>query len=240
MRARLQEAQARVKRLEQQLEKSSVYATHPGLVVYEEYLAANPRRKIRVGDRVTESQGLVTIPEVSRMLVEASVSEAEIRRVRPGQSARIVLEAFRDRALTGKVARVGTLAHMTAERPFEDKRFDLVVALDPTEVDVRPEMTARVEILLGERAGVLLLPVNGVFTRDGVQVAHVLGRFGIETRQVQLGETGETLVEVAAGLSEGDRVALTDTAPATGPTGTVIAGPAIRSFSAGGGTLAPQ
>src|SRR5262245_6226905 len=62
--ARVTETAARVKLLQDQLENSSLYARRPGLVVYEEFLAASPRRKVRVGDRVTSSQGLLTIPEV--------------------------------------------------------------------------------------------------------------------------------------------------------------------------------
>jgi HlyD family secretion protein len=244
VRARLQEAQVRVKRLQQQLDGSSVYASQPGLVVYEEYLASSPRRKIRVGDRVTESQGLVTIPEVGRMVVEATVSEADIQRVQRDQAATIILEAFRERPLSGKVARVGTLARMSAERPLEDKRFDLIVALDSSDLDVRPEMTARVDILLAERPGVLLLPVNAIFNQNGMPVVHVVGRFGIETRPVQLGETGEAFVEVVAGVSEGDRVTLTEVdglAPVPpAARGGTAGGSAVRRLSTEGNTLAPR
>jgi HlyD family secretion protein len=212
VRARLQEAQARVKLLQEQIDNCSLYARQPGLVVYEEYLGANPRRKIRVGDRVTVSQGLVTLPEVNRMLVEASVSEGDLHRVQPGQRATIFLEAFPDLRLTGSVTRVGTLASLSAERAIEDKRFDLIVELDPTDAELRPEMTARADVLLGERSGVLLLPVNAVFQRQGLPVCHVVGPFGIETRAVQLGEPSDLVVEVVSGLREGERVALTDVA----------------------------
>lgn len=218
VRARVQEAQVHVALLKEQIEDCNVYARHAGLVVYEENLAANPRRKIRAADRVTGSQGLVTIPDVNRMLAEASVSEADVHRIQIGHSAVVRLEAFPDLRLTGRVTRVGTLARSSAERPLEDKRFDLVVELDPTRAELRPEMTARVDILLGERSGVLLLPVNAVFDRQGLFVCHVVGRFGIETRQVQLGESNDLVVEVVAGLRPGERVTLTDvktSAPAT-------------------------
>jgi multidrug resistance efflux pump len=225
-RTRLQETEARVNLLRQQFEQSSIYARGPGMVVYEEFLNASPRRKIRVGDRVTESQGLVTIPEVTRMLVEASVGEADVQRLKPGQDATVVLEAFRDKRLTGKVSRVGTLARSSLDRPFEDKRFDLIVEVDPTDVELRPEMTARVDVHVGTRADVLLVPVNGIFERQGLPVVHVVRPFGTETRAVQLGQTSDTVVEVIAGVSEGERVALRDVAgdgadtpsPATAPT----------------------
>jgi multidrug efflux pump subunit AcrA (membrane-fusion protein) len=217
VRAKLQEADARVKLLQEQIENCSIYARRAGLVVYEEYLSANPRRKIRVGDRVTGSQGLVTIPEVSRMLVEASTSEADVHRVQPGQTAAVRLEAFPALRLTGKVTRVGTLARSSVDRPFDEKRFDLIVELDESNAELRPEMTARADIALGDRPGVLLVPVNAVFERQGVLVCHVLGASGLETRQVQLGESSDVDVEVVAGLREGDRVSISDEVSARRP-----------------------
>jgi HlyD family secretion protein len=244
VRARLNEAAARVKLLRDQVENCSIYARRPGLVVFEEYLAANPRRKIRVGDRVTGSQGLLTIPEVDRMLVEASVSEADVHRVQPGQRAAIFLEAFPGLRLTGHVTRVGTLARSSAERPFDDKRFDLVVEVDPSGADLRPEMTARVDVVLGERQGVLLLPVNAVFERQGVTVCHVVRPFGVETVPVQLGESNDLVVEVTSGVNEGDRVSLVDVASAMKPEGAAPGNAASRWLRQparqGSGVLQPR
>jgi HlyD family secretion protein len=216
-RARLEEARSRAKGLREDIEGCSIYARAAGLVVYEENLGAMPRRKVRPGDRVTASQGLVTIPEVKRMQVEASAEEAEVHRLRPGQAATIRLDAFPGLDLAGRVARVGTLARSSVERPFEEKRFDLIVDVDPSGADLRPEMTARVDVLVGERKDVLLVPVNAVFEREGRHVCHVLGPFRAETRQVDLGETDGVVAEVLSGLREGDRVALSDVAagPAT-------------------------
>jgi HlyD family secretion protein len=223
-RTRVEESRARLGALREDVENSSVSARAAGLVVYEEHLGSAPRRKVRVGDRVTGSQGLITIPEVKRMLVEASAQEAELHRLRPGQPAAVRLDAFPDLRLTGKVTRVGTLARASADRSFEEKRFDLIVEIDPTEGDLRPEMTARVDVLVGERTGVLLVPVNAVFDRQGVTVCHVLRAFHVETRQVELGDTDDVLAEVRAGLQEGDRVSINDVLAGQAPAATAPAG----------------
>jgi multidrug efflux pump subunit AcrA (membrane-fusion protein) len=233
------EARRRLQALQEVIEACSVYARRPGLVVYEEFLAASPRRKIRVGDRVTQSQGLVTIPEVKRMSVEASVNESDVHRVKPGQSATIKLDAFPDLTLTGKVARVGTLARVSMERPFEEKKFDLLVEVDASDADLRPEMTARVDVLVGERKRALLIPINAVFDRQGILVAHVVGFLGVETRQLELGESNGLEVEVKAGLAEGERVALSDVASGTAPPDS--AAPAfVPRGSEASGALAPR
>ena len=216
-RTRVQEGGARVDLLTRLIAECRVTARGPGLVVHEELLTANPRRKVRVGDRVYASQGVVTIPEVDRMRVEASVGEAEVHRVRPGQRAEVRVEAFPNLRLSGTVGRVGTLATTSINRPFEEKRFDLLIELDTANSDLRPEMTARADVVVGTRTGVVLVPVTAIFQRQGAPVAYVLGASGPEARPVTLGESSGQATEVLSGLSEGDRVALTEPANAHVP-----------------------
>jgi HlyD family secretion protein len=214
VRARVQEVEARLQRLAAQIDGCSLYAKRPGLVVYDEYLSASQRRKIRLGDRVTGTQGLVTIPDVDRMVVETSLAEGDVHRVHPGQTAVVALEAFPGVSLTGKVATIGALASASTDRPFDQKRFDVTIALDPTATDVRPEMTARADIVLNDRPSALLVPVNAIFDRPDGLVAHVVRAFGVETRAIEIGESDGERVEVTRGLREGDRVTLADASSA--------------------------
>ena len=210
-RTRVQETELRVDAFRQVIDACTVYAKSPGLVVYEEFLSASPRRKIRVSDRVYASQGVITIPEVSRMRVETSVSESDVHRVTPGQPVTVRVEAFPNLMLTGKVSRVGTLAGSSINRPFEDKRFDVTVDLDATTAELRPEMTARADIVVGNSQGVVLVPVTAVFDRQGTFVTYIVGPTGrAERRQVQLGASNGQQVQIAAGVEAGERVMLVE------------------------------
>jgi multidrug resistance efflux pump len=210
MRARADAARFQLNAVVNLIARCRLFAQRPGLVVYEELLTASPRRKIRIGDRVTASQGAVTIPEMDRLRVEASISEAELNRVRPGQVARVRLEAFPDLRLTGRVAAVGTMASAASDRPLDEKRFDLFIELDKPGVDLRPEMTARADIVVADRHDVLLIPVRAVTSDAGALVARVLGRSGVETRRLELGAASERFVEVLRGVAEHERVLLSD------------------------------
>ena len=209
-RTRVHETDLRVNSLARLIDGCTMRARGPGMVVYEELLTANPRRKLRVGDRVFATQGIVTIPEVNRMLVEASVSEAEVHRVSPGQAAVVRVEAFPNLKLTGKVTRVGALASASAARPFDDKRFDLIITLDPTTAELRPEMSIRADVVVGSRQNVLLVPVTAIFNKDGHQVVYLETFSGSEARPVEIGQANDRLAEVTSGVREGDRVMLTE------------------------------
>jgi HlyD family secretion protein len=198
--------------LHQLRDACTIYALGPGLVIYEENFSANPRRKIRVGDRVTSSQGIVTIPEVNRMQIDSTVSEPEMHRVHPGQTASVRIEAFPDLRLTGHVVRVGTLASASAFRPLEDKRFDLIIQLDSAPPELRPEMTVRADITVGNKSDVLLVPVTAVFEREGTLVAYVATPAGPERRKVTLGESNTELAEVTDGLRENEQILLVEPA----------------------------
>ena len=211
-RTRVEETRTRLELLRQLREACTIHALGPGLVVYEENLSANPRRKIRVGDRVTSSQGILTIPEVNRMQIDSTVSEPEMHRVHPGQTAAVRVEAFPDLRLTGHVVRVGTLATASAFRPLDDKRFDLIIQLDAAPPELRPEMTVRADITVGNKPDVLLVPVTAVFERDGMFVAYVATPGGAERRKVTLGESNAQMTEVAEGLRDNEDVLLAEPA----------------------------
>ena len=207
---RVTAARQRVAAVRDLIERCAIRAEGLGLIVHEEFMASSPRRKVRLGDQVTPSQGILRVVDVSRMLVDTSVAERSIHRVRAGQAVIVRLEAFPDLRLSGRITGVGALARTTRDQWVESKRFDLIVALDLTDADLRPEMTARIDIRVGERKDVLRLPVNAVFERDGLTMVNVWRAGGAEVRPIQLGEQNSQFVEVLAGVTEGERVMLVD------------------------------
>lgn len=205
---RLSAARRRVAEITALIEQCAIYADSPGLVVYEEFMASSPRRKVRLGDRVTPSQAIARVVEVGRMLVDTSVLERSVHRVRPGQPVTVLLEAFPDLRLSGQVVSIGVLARTTRNGMAETKRFDVAVELDPATAELRPEMTARVDIRVGERRDIVRLPVSALFERDGLTLVNVRRGGRVETRQVEVGEQNPRFVEVLAGVEEGERVML--------------------------------
>ena len=231
---RLVAARRRVAEIGDLIDRCTIYADGPGLVVYEEFMASSPRRKVRLGDRVTPSQAIVRVVDVSRMLVDASVPERSVHRVHPGQPVAVHLEAFPDLRLSGRITAVGALARTTFDQQTAGKRFDVTVELDPTDTGLRPEMTARVDILVGDRQDVVRVPINAVFENDGMTLVNVVRGRRVEGRQVELGEQNRRFVEVVAGVSEGERVMLLGDRPAVDTVPAIEAAEAVMEIELGG------
>ena len=86
-------------------------------------------------------------------------------------------------------------------------------------------MSIRADVIVGSRAGVLVVPVTAVFNNQGTRVVYVVGPGGTEMRRVELGESNDRMVEIVAGLRDGERVSRS--APAAG-TGAPVPGNALQ------------
>jgi len=207
LRPRLDAVRAHAASLTDAIDRSAIRALRPGLVVYEDNLSTVPRRKIRVGDRVTPSQGLITLPDLRKMVVDASVRESDVHLVRQGQAVRVHVDALPDHTLTGTVTRLGALARNT-----DEPRFDVVIALDSTPDALRPAMRVRADIIVAERHDVVTVPATAIFMHEGVAICYVLRGSAVDRRMVEVGGSSGTNVEIRAGLLPGERVSLTDLA----------------------------
>jgi HlyD family secretion protein len=213
---RVRDLESLTAQLREGIGRCALYADAGGLVVYEENLSASPRRRVRVGDRVTPSQGLVTIPEIDHMVVETSVRETDVQQVIAGLPVVVHLDAFPDERFEGNVELVSTLARGALDRPYDDKRYDVRVALTTSTLPLRPDMTARVEFKVAERNEATLLPVTAVVDRGGQPVAYVTSPGGVEVRSLRLGLFDGTHFEVLSGVTAGERVLPADNRERTG------------------------
>ena len=86
--------------------------------------------------------------------------------------------------------------------------FDGKVKLDSPPKGILPGMTANVEISLSRREHVLAVPIEAVTEEDGREVCYVAHEDGLERREVKLGESTQSYLEISEGLHEGEQVVL--------------------------------
>ena len=208
--AKLQGLQEKYQKAMTELKKTSIYAPIPGLVIYNEIPATGKTRKIQVGDAVWSHQGLISLPDISQMLVDTQVREIDIHKVAMDQNVIVQVDAYPDKTYQGKIYLIGSLAK--ADRNFSagTKYFQIQVLLQNSDSRLRPGMTARVEIMVDRFEDVLFVPLEGVFEKQGQKVCYVVKGKGFEERQVQAGKFNDDFIIIEGGLEEGEQIYLHD------------------------------
>jgi HlyD family secretion protein len=206
---RLEEANRQIAEAEKRMALCTVTARAPGLAVHSEVFdRTGERRKTRVGDSVWGGSTVVTLPDLSRMIVQGRVPESEIHHLSPGQPVVVRLDAFPDRTLTGVLRQIGSVG---ASEKNESRSFPVTVWLDQSDSRFRPGMVARCSIRGARTANALYVPIEAVHNDDHGSFAWVSSPFGKPTRRpIVVGVSTSQFVEVRRGLREGERVRITE------------------------------
>jgi len=136
------------------------------------------------------------------------VDETDIGNIKLGQKAEISLDAYPEIKVTGVVD------HIYYESTLVNNVNIYKVDLAPSTVpDVfRSGMSANVNVVVSEKANVLLLPISAVRERKGRSIVSVKGSSADSIRKVvvQTGLKDEKNVEIVQGLTTADVVVVKD------------------------------
>ncbi|GAC1463204.1 MAG: hypothetical protein NVSMB9_00380 [Isosphaeraceae bacterium] len=193
-----------------QKEKTLIKAQLSGIVAYANEPYFDSSRQIREGATVYPLQKIFSLPDMNHMQVKVNIHETLIKKIKPGQTAEIRVDAFPNLVIRGKVKTVSQLAD--SNRGWMSggvKEYTTVVEIgEMPKEEIRPGMNAEAKILAGELANVLMVPIQCVTQHKGKFYAYILGPRGLERREVKVGDTSEFQVEIQEGLKEGETVAL--------------------------------
>ena len=160
------------------------------------------RWSLYVGDRVSPGTPVGALVDDTRYHLTVSIDETDIHQVAPGQPARLQLDAFPEKEQLGHVAEVELLGANTQGIVTYNVRIDL----EPTDLVLRPLMTATVDIVAEEKADVVRVP-NRAIRRDAKgRYVQVVQNNQLVRVDVKVGVSDADHTEVLEGLQEGDTV----------------------------------
>jgi len=157
------------------------------------------------GDKVSSGDLAFRIDDLSRLLLDAAISEVDINRVEVGQQVILSFDAIQGmeyHGLVSEVAETGASTQGVVE-------FTVTVELSDADERVKPGMTAAVNIVVEQLEDVLLIPNRAVRLLDSKRVVYVLINDQVKAAEVTLGAASDTHSEVLAGdLQAGDLIIL--------------------------------
>ena len=218
--AQLESAKARLDLQTDRLDKSkkqfaacTMKAPAPGLVVYGSSQDNMSRYRgtglIAPGEQVFQRQTIITLPDTSSMMAEIAVHESSVDKIKPGQKANIVMDAFPDQNFNGEVIKIASLPDQQRNWLSPDiKVYTTQVRIDGTHSFLKPGMSARVEIYVDYAPNALVVPVQVVANRSGKKVCYAVNSGKSVEKVVKTGLFNDTWVQILEGIDEGEEVML--------------------------------
>ena len=197
--------QEKTDKLRDQFSKTRLIATADGIVVYsrEEGSWRGDGEIIREGTEVRERQELLTIPQAGGMIAEASLHESVIKKVKSGMPATIRVDAIPGQEFDAAVSFVALLPDKGSRWSNPDLRvFRTTVEIINGSVEMRPDMSCQVEILVEQIDDTLFVPMQAVFPSGGGSICFVDG----EAREVETGQSTNKWIQILSGVEEGETV----------------------------------
>jgi Cu(I)/Ag(I) efflux system membrane fusion protein len=140
------------------------------------------------------------IVDLSVVWVLADVYEGELRFVKEGTPATLKLKAFPDRTFEGKVVFLDPLLDP------QTRTVKVRITFPNPSGDLRPEMFGEVVLKTAAHEG-LIVPADAIVDSGTTKVVFVAqGEGKFQPRQIEVGQSDGTVVEVTSGLQAGEFV----------------------------------
>ncbi|EPR1451816.1 macrolide transporter subunit MacA [Citrobacter koseri] len=155
-----------------------------------------------------QAPNILTLADMSTMLVKAQVSEADVIHLRPGQKAWFTVLGDPQTRYEGSLKDVLPTPEKVNDAIFYYARFEVP---NPKGI-LRLDMTAQVHIQLTDIKNVLTIPLAALGDPVGNNRYKVTLLRNGETREreVSIGARNDTDVEIVKGLEEGDEVVISE------------------------------
>jgi len=205
--AKLAQAEANVKNYQAQLQKTVLWAPINGIIT---------KQDAKKGEIVTANSVIISIissPEFSAQggpasgwEIEANVPEADIAKVKVGDSAKITLDAYgSDTFFDANVVKIDP-----AETMIEGvATYKTTFQFTKEDQRIKSGMTANIDILTDKRENVIIIPQRAVVSQNGDKIVKILEGENIKEVKVKTGLRGsDGNVEIIEGIGEGEKVVL--------------------------------
>jgi HlyD family secretion protein len=192
---RIKKAEADVDTARVKIVKSMIRAPLSGVVTKKNLFTSE---LVRYGHEV-----IVTLSNLDELFANVDVSEKDISKIKIGQPAEVIADAFPEKKFAGRVDRLDPTIN-------KDNRTAVVkIRVKNPGYLLRPGMFLRAEIFSTAKASSLVIPRECVLKgKDGKnRVFTVVDEVAL-LMEVQVGSPRGDLVEIIKGVKEGDRVVI--------------------------------
>jgi HlyD family secretion protein len=190
LKEQVQQAEASLARARDDLSKTTIRSPMDGTVTK---LNAEKGEITLTGTMNNPGTVLMIVSDMGEILATVDVDETRVTQLSLGQTARVVVDAVGEaKPYSGKVVEI---AGSAVQRPGQQTQvFEVKVALDTVDAQLRPGMTAKARIETQTAKNVVTVPIQAVMLRPVKEIADAAASGAKKTDEAKKddGQAGET------------------------------------------------
>ena len=184
-------------------------APEDGVVIY-----GDPDRRwgnidVKLGIEVGRGQVLITIPEMSNLVVDFDLPEQFRSKVQVGNKATITPDSLPGEKFDATISHIATLpVNMVSWDSASPKIYKTKLKLDKQSSKLVNGMSVQIHVVTKIIPKVLFVPIEAVFEENDRFFVYRSGLGGPQEVTVEIGESNDNFVQIKSGLRENDVVYL--------------------------------
>jgi len=164
---------------------------------------------------VSTSSGFITISDLTKIVIPATVSESDIGSVKVGETASVTFSALTGATGTGGTTVAGTVSEVDQTSTVSSNvvSYGVTISLTSVPAGLRLGQSATIVITTASKTGVLRLSSSAITTLGASKTVTVQSADGKSTSVVTVstGLTGNGVTEITSGLKAGQVVVIPST-----------------------------
>jgi membrane fusion protein (multidrug efflux system) len=161
------------------------------------------QRLIKAGNMVKVDQPTFQVTDFDPLLAVLHVPEKELSKLRVGFPARLAADAVPDSEFKGKISLISPIVNA------DTGTFKVTVEVNDKTRQLKPGMFARVQVVYDTHENTLLVPKSAILTEDSEAWVFTVDSGTVTKREVIIGFSNSTHVEILSGLSAASQVVTT-------------------------------
>ena len=187
------------------LNQLEITAPHDGIFVLERNWRGD---KARVGDLIWPGRKIASLPDLAKIQARIFILESEAVGIKVGQSVELVLDAYPEQSITGKLQQIDSIAKPRNNKS-PVKYFEAVVEINQESIKQgRPGSQLRASILAANRPQTISIPSQAIEFEDDSYYVLLNDKSRWRKQFVKIGTRNSAMTEIIEGLADGDQVAL--------------------------------
>ncbi len=212
----LHQYETQIQKLDRELKKHLSYVpmmqlSSPvsGIVTYGDPDRRWGNPEVKVGMDARRKQVIITIPDMSQMIVDVNLPEQYRSKVTVGDRVIITPDSIQTIKINGKIASIASLpVNLIPWDQNSPKIYRTVVELFRNDKRIVSGMSVQVEVVSRILRNVLYIPIEAVFEEGGKLFVYRKTLSGPQKALIKINETNDNFVEITDGLDEGDEIYL--------------------------------